>query len=110
MLNSPSPRPRRRDARACYWRDRVPSAQAPRQRPAIDEPARPPRSDPRRQLLPSTQAVEVASDGLKHPTDYYIDYTLGETIRQLEPQWRQAIAAALPSRRTILRASVLLER
>jgi azurin len=30
------------------------------------------------------------------PTDYYLDYTLTETIRQLKPWWRQALADGQP--------------
>jgi hypothetical protein len=35
-------------------------------------------------------AAEVALEALNHPTDYYIDYTLDETMKQLEPYWKQA--------------------
>ena len=44
----------------------------------------------------SPQAVDVALAALNHPLDYYLEYTLGETMRQLEPIWRQAIAENKP--------------
>ena len=40
----------------------------------------------------TADAADVALTALKHPTDYYLDYTLKETIHQLEPYWRKAIA------------------
>ena len=42
------------------------------------------------------EAANIALLALKHPTDYYIDYTLKETIHQLEPYWRKAIAEGKP--------------
>ena len=41
-------------------------------------------------------ATDVALAILGQPTDYYLDYTLRETLRQLEPSWRQAIASGRP--------------
>jgi len=41
-------------------------------------------------------ALEVALEALGHPRDYYIDYTLGETVRQLEKFWKPALAAGQP--------------
>jgi azurin/glucose/arabinose dehydrogenase/type 1 glutamine amidotransferase len=38
------------------------------------------------------EAMGIALGVLKLPTDYYIDYALGETARQLEQFWRKAIA------------------
>jgi len=40
--------------------------------------------------------VDVALNALKRPTDYYLDYTLRETLRQLEPVWRKAIESGKP--------------
>ena len=31
-----------------------------------------------------------------HPTDEYLDYTRGETMKTLEPYWRKAIAEGKP--------------
>jgi len=41
-------------------------------------------------------SLEVALEALGHPRDYYIDYTLGETVRQLEKSWKPALAAGRP--------------
>lgn len=38
------------------------------------------------------KAVEVALTILKHPMDQYLTFTLGETMKQLRPIWKQAIA------------------
>ncbi|MEA2709232.1 MAG: hypothetical protein QOF78_1833, partial [Phycisphaerales bacterium] len=98
MLNSPEPRARAAATRVlCYWRDRVPDALALLAQRAADD-------DPRVQLqavraasfFPSAQAADVAVSVLKHPREHYIDYTLRETIRQLDPHWRQAYAAGKP--------------
>jgi azurin len=37
------------------------------------------------------EAAEVALAALNFPRDYYLDYTLKETLRQLEPLWRKAL-------------------
>ncbi len=42
------------------------------------------------------EAVEVALQALNHPRDYYIDYTLGETVRQLKKDWHPALVAGSP--------------
>ncbi len=78
----------------CYWRDRVPQPLAELQRLAADE-------NPRVRLqavraasfFPVAEATEVALAAVKQPIDYYLDYTIGETLRQLRPQWRQRIDA-----------------
>ena len=38
------------------------------------------------------EAADAALTALKHPTDYYLDYTLDETMRQLKPWVLKAIA------------------
>jgi glucose/arabinose dehydrogenase/plastocyanin len=95
MLNSPEPRARAAATRVlCYWRDRLPDALSLIAQRAVDE-------NPRVRLeairaasfFRSLEAVDVALAALKYPTDYYIDYTLGETLRQLEPSWRKALEA-----------------
>lgn len=98
MLRSPEPRARAAATRVLgYWRDRVPNAlellkvQAEDEHPRVrleavrvasffDEPA----------------AVDVALAVLKRPMDYYLEYTLGETIRQLDPVWRRVLAEGKP--------------
>ena len=97
-LNSTEPHTRAAATRVlCYWRDRVPDALALLAARAIDE-------NPRVRLeairaasfFSATQAVEIALSSLRYPTDYYLSYTLGETIRQLEPQWRDALTTGKP--------------
>ena len=42
------------------------------------------------------RAAEIALRALRHPTDYYLDYTLAETMRQLEQYWKPAITSGQP--------------
>ena len=81
----------------CYWRDRVPDALDLFKTLADDE-------NPRVRLeavrgasfYRTPEAIDVALEVLKHPMDYYLDYTLRETMRQLEP-WRQkALESSAP--------------
>jgi len=98
MLHSPEPHARAAAGRVlCYWRDRVPDALSLFKTLAEDE-------NPRARLeavrdasfFNDIEAVNVALTSLKRPTDYYLDYTLHETLRQLDPLWRKAIAAGQP--------------
>jgi glucose/arabinose dehydrogenase/azurin len=98
MLKSPDHRARAAAGRVlCYWRDRVPNALAEFMALANDE-------NPRVRLeavraasfYDSPEAVDVALAILKRPTDYYLDYTLGETLRQLQPVWRKALSDGRP--------------
>jgi len=89
VLQSPEPRARAQAARVlCYWRDRVPDALAIFKTVAGDE-------NPRVRLeavraasffdgkdVPA--AIDVAFAILKHETDYYLDYTFKETLKQLQ--------------------------
>jgi azurin/glucose/arabinose dehydrogenase len=90
MLRSSEPHARAAAGRVlCYWRDRVPDSLSLFKTLANDV-------NPRVRLeavrgasfyrIP--EAIDVALEALKHPVDYYLDYTLRETMRQLEP-WRQ---------------------
>jgi azurin/glucose/arabinose dehydrogenase len=98
LLHSPRPEARAAAARVlCYWRDRVPDALARFKRLADDE-------NPRVRLeavrgasfFDSAAAADAALAILKHPTDYYLEYTLEETLRQLKPWWSQALAHGQP--------------
>jgi len=93
MLKSPDSRAVAAAARVlCYWRDRVPGAldlfaqlaenSSPRVRLEAVRAA---------SFYDTAKAVDVALAILKQPTDYYLDYTLRETMRQLEPVWRGAL-------------------
>ena len=90
MLRSPEPHARAAAGRVlCYWRDRIPESLGLFKTLANDE-------NPRVRLeavrgasfFRTAEAIDVALEALKHPVDYYLDYTLRETMRQLEP-WRE---------------------
>jgi glucose/arabinose dehydrogenase/azurin len=105
MLHSPQAEARAAAGRVlCYWRDRVPGALGLFKELA-DDP------NPRVRLeavrgasfFRTAEAADAALTALKHSADYYINYTLGETMRQLKP-WvldaisnRQSIAVDNPA-------------
>ncbi len=93
MLNSKEPHARAAATRVlCYWRDRVPGALSLLAERAADQHPRVRLEAVRAaSFFRTRQAVDVALAALKQPTDYYIDYTLAETLRQLEPQWRPSV-------------------
>ena len=93
VLHSPEPAARAAAARVIsYWRERVPNAIALLRERAADE-------NPRVRLqavraasfFPAVEATEVALAATKLTIDYYLDYTIGETLRQLRPFWRKSI-------------------
>jgi azurin len=94
MLQSPEPRARAAAGRVlCYWRDRVADPLMLFKSLASDEHPRPRLEAVRAaSFFRTAEAAEVALAALKYPTDYYLDYALKETLRQLEPWWRRAIA------------------
>ncbi len=47
-------------------------------------------------FFPVALAVEIPLISADQPTDLYLDYTRGETMKTLEPYWRKAIAAGKP--------------
>ncbi|MGO8701635.1 MAG: HEAT repeat domain-containing protein [Limisphaerales bacterium] len=94
MLHSPQPEARAAAGRVlCYWRDRVPDAIGLFKMLADD-------SNPRVRLegvrgasfFRTADAADAALTALKHPMDYYLQYTLGETLRQLKPWVLKALA------------------
>lgn len=98
MLRSSEPRARAAAGRVlCYWRDRLPDALAWFRVLANDE-------NPRVRLeavrgasfFRTGEAADVALAVVRYPMDYYLEYTLTETLRQLEPIWRSAIASGQP--------------
>ena len=95
LLKSPDHRARAAAARVlCYWRDRVPDALGLFEQLAGDEHPRVRLEAVRAASFFNTvKAVDVALAILRRPTDYYLDYTLKETLRQLDPVWRKALAA-----------------
>ncbi|MDB5171238.1 MAG: putative rane-bound dehydrogenase, partial [Phycisphaerales bacterium] len=98
MLRSSDPHARAAATRVlCYWRDRIPEALPLLKKQAADESPRVRLEAVRAaSFFNSAEAVDVALEVLNFPRDYYIDYTLKETMRQIEPFWRKAIAAGQP--------------
>jgi putative heme-binding domain-containing protein len=100
VLKSPDFRVRAAATRVlCYWRDRVPNALELVKRQAAD-------SHPRVRLeairassfFTVPEAVEVALIAREHPSDQYLDFVRGETMKALGPHLRKAIAARQPIR------------
>lgn len=98
MLESSEPRARAAATRVlCYWRNRVPDALALLQTRAND-----PHPRVRLEAVRAASyfrelgAVEAALAALNHPQDYYLTYVIRETLRQLEPVWRNAISKGTP--------------
>jgi glucose/arabinose dehydrogenase/azurin/lysophospholipase L1-like esterase len=97
-LASPDPRARAQAGRVlCYWRDRVPDSLALFRKLAEDQHPRPRLEAVRAaSYYRDAQAADVALASLKQPTDYYLNYTLKETLKQLEKYWRKAITEGVP--------------
>jgi azurin/glucose/arabinose dehydrogenase len=98
VLKSPDPRARAQGVRVIgYWNERVPNALALVKAAAGD-------ASPRVRLeavrvasfFPQWEAADAALAALQHPRDYYLDYCLGETLRELEGVWKQAIRDGKP--------------
>ncbi len=94
VLKSPEPRARAQGVRVLgYWRDRVPNALVALKAAADDDAPRVRLEAVRvASFFRETAAADVALTALKHPTDYYIDYCLKETMKQLQPWWKNAVA------------------
>jgi azurin/glucose/arabinose dehydrogenase/HEAT repeat protein len=98
VLKSPEPRARAQGVRVIgYWADRVPDALALLKVAADDEAPRVRLEAVRvASFFRTWEAADVALAALKHPTDYYLNYCLKETMRQLAPWWQAAISAGKP--------------
>jgi putative heme-binding domain-containing protein len=46
--------------------------------------------------LKDSRAAEIALQSLEHPSDYYLDYGLKETMTTLEPYWKTALTSGKP--------------
>ncbi len=100
VLTSPDYRARAAATRVLgYWRDRLsPEVSIGLLRAAAND------EHPRVRLeavraaswFDAPAAAEAALDVLKHPTDYYIDYTLRHTVRRLEDHWKEAVGSGQP--------------
>jgi hypothetical protein len=81
----------------CYWRDRVPNALELLKVAAEDEAPRVRLEAVRAaSFFREWAAADVALTALKKPMDYYLDYCLTETMKQLKPWWQQAISEGKP--------------
>lgn len=86
MLRSPEPKARAAATRVlCYWRDRVDNSLDLLQIQVNDENPRV-RLEAVRALsfYHDPKALEIAVESLIHPQDYYLEYTLKETMDTLE--------------------------
>jgi glucose/arabinose dehydrogenase/azurin len=95
LLQSPRPEARAAAGRVlCYWRDRVPGAIG-LFKILADDPSPRVRLEAVRgaSFFRNADAGGAALTALKHSTDYYLDYTLKETLRQLKPWVLEAIAS-----------------
>ncbi len=93
MLRSPDYHARAAATRVlCYWRDRVADPLALLRVQADDDYPRVRLEAVRAcSFFRDAKAAEVALLALKHPMDYYLSYTLTETMRQLDPYWKKAV-------------------
>ena len=93
VLKSSEPRARAQAIRVIgYWRDRVPGALAMVKAAADDEAPRVRLEAVRvASFFRETAAADAALTALKHPMDYYLDYCFKQTMRQLQPWWKDAI-------------------
>jgi glucose/arabinose dehydrogenase/azurin len=98
MLRSPEPRARAAAGRVlCHWRDRVSDSLASFKKLAEDEHPRVRLEAVRAaSFYRAPEAADVALTILKRPMDYYLEYVLNETLRQLEPYWRKGINDGVP--------------
>lgn len=109
VLKSPEPRARAQAVRVLtYWRDRVPNAVALVKTAAADDNMRVRLEAVRAASFFNDKDVPAAIDAaytvLKQPTDYYIDYTLKETLKQLQGLSKET--TALPTDPQVLAAVI----
>ncbi len=98
VLASPEPRARAQAVRVlCYWRDRVPGALALLKTAAADDAPRVRIEAVRAcSFFRQWEAADAALVALAKPTDYWLDYTMKETMRQLEQWWKPAVSEGKP--------------
>jgi putative heme-binding domain-containing protein len=98
LLRARSFRARAAAARVlCYWRDRVPDSLEMFKQLAADPHPRVRLEAVRAASFYTVpEAVEVPLISAGHPTDIYLDYTRGETMKALDPYVRKAIAEGRP--------------
>ena len=77
----------------CGWRDRLPDTLALLKTMAADPYPRVRLEAVRAaSFLEVPEAIEVPLISADHPSDEYLDYTRGETLKALEPYWKKAVA------------------
>lgn len=77
----------------CYWRDRVSDALDIYKRLAADEHPRVRLEAVRAaSFFATAAALEVPLTAAKLPSDAYLDFVRGETLKALEPFWKRALA------------------
>jgi putative heme-binding domain-containing protein len=77
----------------CYWRDRIPAALDLFKKLATDPHPRVRLEAVRAaSFFPSAEAVEVVLLSAELPSDIYLDFTRGETMKPLDPYVKKAIA------------------
>jgi len=98
LLASPDFRARAAATRVlCYWRDRVGSSMELLKRLAADEHPRVRLEAVRAaSFFTAPEAVEIAEIAAERPTDRYLEYVRNETLRTLEPYWKNALAENRP--------------
>jgi putative heme-binding domain-containing protein len=94
VLASPDFHSRSAAARVlCYWRDRVPGALDIFKKLATDPHPRVRLEAVRAaSFFPTAEAVEVVLVSAGQPSDAYLDFTRGETMKALDPYVKKAIA------------------
>ena len=94
MLASPDFRARAAATRVlCYWRDRVPDALELLKKQAADPHPRVRLEAVRAaSFFTVPEAIEVPLIAAEQPTDMYLDFVRGETMKALEPYRQKAIA------------------
>ena len=94
LLTSPNHRARVAATRVlCYWRDRVPTILSLLRELAADPHPRVRLEAVRTaSFLDIPEAIEVPRIAAELPTDKYFDYVYGETMKVLEPIWKDALS------------------
>lgn len=94
VLGSPDYRARAAATRVlCYWRDRVPNALELLKKLAADPYPRVRLEAVRAaSFFTVPEAVEIPLISAEKASDYFLDYTRGETMKTLEPYWKKAVA------------------
>lgn len=97
LLRFPEPNVRAAATRVlCYWGDHIPDTLALLKVQAGDESPRVRLHAVRAASFFADRAsVDVALAIINKPLDYYLDYTLAETLKQLRPYWRDQLNNAV---------------